>query len=226
MHLYHNIHQGIFIDRPNRFIAFVKLGGQVEKCHVKNTGRCKELLVPGVTVYVNKSDKPDRVTAFDLVAVYKGEELVNIDSSAPNKIFLEYLQSGKYLAGITHIKPEAKHGSSRFDFYVEVGERKIFIEVKGVTLEEDGVAMFPDAPTQRGVKHLRELALLAKQGYEAHVVFVITMSGVTHFTPNHRTHPEFAHALAEATKAGVRVQAYSCNVRPDRVSVVESVQVK
>jgi len=225
MLLYNSICRGTFIDRPNRFIALVDIDGQVEKCHVKNTGRCRELLIPGATVYVNRADKPDRSTGYDLVAVYKGERLINIDSSAPNKIFHEHLQSGEYIDNITLIKPEAKHGSSRFDFYVETPESKIFIEVKGVTLENDGIAMFPDAPTQRGVKHLRELAQLAEQGYQAHVVFVIKMSGVKYFTPNRHTHPEFADALAEAMDAGVIIHGFECNVKPDRVNVVKPVEI-
>ena len=159
---YDNVQQGIFISRPNRFIAMAEVNGQIEKCHVKNTGRCKELLIPGVQVYLSRSNNPARATKYDLVTVRKGERLVNIDSQAPNKVFLEYLQSGRHMAGISLIKTEVKFSSSRFDFYLEANcenkHRKIFIEVKGVTLEDNGVAMFPDAPTMRGVKHLNELA--------------------------------------------------------------------
>ena len=170
---YDNIHEGIFIMRPNRFVAEVEIDGQTEICHVKNTGRCKELLMRGARVYLNKSDNLNRTTKYDLVSVYKGERLINMDSQAPNKVFLEYLRYGRYIDGITQIQSEVKYGGSRFDFYVEAGRRRVFIEVKGVTLEEDGAAMFPDAPTLRGVKHLNELAGCVKDGYEAHVVFVI-----------------------------------------------------
>ena len=162
---YKNIIPGIFISRPNRFTAEVEIDGNIEICHVKNTGRCKELLIPGAEVYLQKSDNPNRATKYDLIAVRKGERLINMDSNAPNKVFFEYLQSGAYIKNITLIKPEARYGSSRFDFYVEAEGRRIFIEVKGVTLEENGVVMFPDAPTERGVKHLNELMRCASEGY-------------------------------------------------------------
>jgi sugar fermentation stimulation protein A len=153
--LYENICEGVFLSRPNRFIAKINLDDTMVITHVKNTGRCKELLLPGVKVVLQKSNNSERKTGYDLIAVWKNRWLINIDSQVPNKVFLEYLQSGRYIEGITFIKPEAKYGSSRFDFYVEAGAQKIFIEVKGVTLEEDGVVMFPDAPTERGVKHLK-----------------------------------------------------------------------
>jgi len=155
---YPNVSPAIFLSRPNRFIANALLDGGEIVCHVKNTGRCKELLVPGAVVYVQKSENPLRKTQYDLIAVYKGQRLINMDSQAPNRVFYEHLQSGCYIEGITRIKPEVKFGNSRFDFYAEAGERKIFIEVKGVTLEEDGVVLFPDAPTERGLRHLREQA--------------------------------------------------------------------
>ena len=226
---YPNIREGIFRARSNRFIAQVEIGeigGRLETVHVKNTGRCKELLVPGARVYLNRPDNPARVTKYDLVAVRKGERLINMDSNAPNIAFFEYLQSGKYIDGVTFIKPEAKHGDSRFDFYVEVGPRKVFIEVKGVTLEENGVVLFPDAPTLRGVKHLNELARCVGKGYEAQVVFVIQMSDVRYFTPNNATHPAFGAALAAAEAGGVKVVALDCAVTPDSMTIGNPVPVR
>lgn len=212
MQLYNNICEGIFLSRPNRFIADVEVNGKIERCHVKNTGRCKELLIPNARVYINRSDKKERTTNYDLVAVWKGERLINMDSQAPNKVFLKYLQSGQYMEGITHMKSEATYGDSRFDFYIEVGERKILIEVKGVTLEVDGVALFPDAPTERGIKHLQGLAHAIGDGYEAHVVFVVKMSNISHFAPNNLTHHAFGIALSDAVKSGVKAVAFDCLV--------------
>ena len=228
---YDNIYEGVFFSRPNRFIAEVEVEGRLHRCHVKNTGRCSELLIPGARVYVNRSDKPERVTLFDLISVWKGERLINMDSQAPNKVFLEYLKSGNYLSGISLIKPEAKYGGSRLDFYAEAeGEtpdikRKIFIEVKGVTLETGGAAFFPDAPTERGIKHLEELSGCMEKGYEAHVVFVIQMKGVSHFSPNNITHPAFGKALVRAEKAGVRLIAMDCVVRRDSLVLSSEVPV-
>lgn len=223
---YNSICEGIFISRPNRFIAHVEVDGKVEICHVKNTGRCKELLIPGAKVYLNQSDNPGRVTKYDLVAVWKDQRLINMDSQAPNKVFLEHLRSGRYINGVTHIKPEAKYGNSRFDVYVEAGQRKIFIECKGVTLEDNGVVLFPDAPTQRGVKHLNELAQCVSNGYEAQVVFVIQMNHVRYFTPNNEIHPEFGAALLLAGAAGVKVAAFDCQVTPNSLTVGEPVLVR
>jgi len=223
--IYSNIHAGRFISRPNRFIAIVEINGKQETVHVKNTGRCRELLTPGATVYLEKSANPARKTQYDLVAVQKGHRLINMDSQAPNKVFHEYLLSGKYIDGITSIRPETTYGTSRFDFYVEAGSRKIFIEVKGVTLEEDGIILFPDAPTERGVKHLNELVACIDEGYEAHAVFVIQMSDVRYFTPNRKTHPAFADALTSAEKAGVTVAALDCFVTPDSLSIKGRVPV-
>ena len=199
--IYPNTCEGTFISRPNRFIAHVEVGGETVVSHVKNTGRCKELLIHGTRVIMQKCDKPERKTLYDLIAVWKGARLINMDSQAPNKVFLEHLQSGRYIDGITLTKPEAKYGGSRFDFYVEAVERKIFIEVKGVTLKEDGVVLFPDAPTERGVKHLNELARCIREGYEAQVVFVVQMSDIRYFTPNNITHPAFGKALNAAKQA-------------------------
>ena len=185
---YANVSKGLFIRRINRFVADVEMSGGVERVHVKNTGRCKELLIPGVTVYLSAAENPNRATKYDLVAVEKGNRLVNIDSFAPNIAFGEFLRSGCYLQGVTVVRPEAKYGTSRFDFYVEAESRRIFIEVKGVTLEENGVVMFPDAPTERGVKHLDELGQCIRGGYEARVVFVVQMSDVLYFTPHRVMH--------------------------------------
>jgi sugar fermentation stimulation protein A len=224
--LYTNISEGIFVTRPNRFIAQINIDNTMVIAHVKNTGRCKELLVPDVKVVLQKSDSPKRKTMYDLIAVWKNNRLINIDSQVPNKVFLEYLQSGRYIEGITCIKPETKYGSSRFDFYVEAGARKVFIEVKGVTLEEEGVVMFPDAPTERGVKHLNELIRCTKEGYEAHVVFVIQMNNVHYFTPNNKTHRTFGEALVAAKKAGVTVIALDCMVAKNTLEIGKSIPVK
>jgi len=224
--IYNNIYKGQFISRPNRFIAKVEINGKNEFCHVKNTGRCKELLIPNTTVYVNQSVNSYRATKYDLIAVYKGKQLINIDSQAPNKVFLEYLQSGQYIKGITLIKSEAKHGNSRFDFYVETKLRRIFIEVKGVTLEENGVVLFPDAPTERGIKHLNELAICVEEDYEALVVFVIQMSNARYFTPNNKTHPAFGKTLVAVEKAGVKIIALDCVVTENSLTIDNSVPVK
>ncbi|MDR1703005.1 MAG: DNA/RNA nuclease SfsA [Sporomusaceae bacterium] len=217
---------GVFLSRPNRFIAHVEIDGEAVIAHVKNTGRCKELLITGTKVILQKSDNSQRKTGYDLIAVWKAKRLVNIDSQAPNKVFGEHLQSGQYIDGVTLIKPESKYGGSRFDFYVEAGERKIFIEVKGVTLEKDGVAMFPDAPTERGVKHLNELAQCVGDGFEAQVIFVIQMSGARYFTPNNKTHPEFGAALIVAAKAGVKVVALDCVVTENSLSIGKFIPIK
>lgn len=228
---YGQIVQGRFLGRPNRFIAMVEINGRVEKCHVKNTGRCGELLLPGAEVWLEKSANTNRKTAYDLITVRKGRELVNMDSQAPNKVVMEWLQGGKGLfSGITYIKPECRYGNSRIDFYVEAmqGEacRKIFIEAKGVTLEEDGVARFPDAPTERGIKHLLELERAVKEGYEGIALFVIQMKGVHRFEPNDRTHPQFGEALRQAQKSGVKVLAYDCHVAADEILLSQPVEVR
>lgn len=220
---YENIVPGIFISRPNRFIAHVELEGGVEVCHVKNTGRCAELLVPGSRVYVQRSSNLARKTKYDLISVYKGENLVNMDSQAPNKAAAEFIP--RLFENVTTIKPEAKHGDSRYDFYIEAGARRIYMEVKGVTLEEDGTALFPDAPTQRGVKHLKGLAGCFAEGYEAAVLFVIQMKGAARFMPNERTHPEFASALREAAGAGVKIYAMDCRVTPEEMVIDKPVPV-
>ena len=203
--IYDNIVKGKFISRPNRFIANVEIMGKKEVVHVKNTGRCKELLTAGATVFCEKSNNPNRKTQYDLISVYKGERLINMDSQAPNKVFYEYLQSGKCYKDLTYIKGEYTYGDSRIDFYCESEKEKFLIEVKGVTLENDGVVMFPDAPTLRGIKHIDELIKAKKNGYRTAVAFVIQMDNIKYFTPNKATHKDFADALKRAEKAGVEI---------------------
>lgn len=214
---YANIHTGTFISRPNRFIALVEMDGEVQKVHVKNTGRCKELLQPGNTVYLEKSANPARKTAYDLVAVEKqipgGTRMVNMDSMATNKMAEEYLSSGA-LGKIENLRAEVGIGDSRYDFAGMQGGRRVVIEVKGCTLEENGMAKFPDAPTERGVKHVRGLIELAKAGCRAVILIVIQMKGVRVFRPNWATHPEFGAALADAQAAGVEIIAVDCKVAP------------
>lgn len=215
-----------FLSRPNRFVAQVELDGVETTVHVKNTGRCRELLVPGARVWLVKSDNPSRKTAYDLVAVEKGDRLINMDSQAPNAVFGEWAQAGCFVPGLTLLKPEYKHGDSRFDFYWEAGDRKGFVEVKGVTLEQDGAVYFPDAPTQRGIKHLHGLTTCLDEGYEAAVCFVIQMEQADFFSPNDETHPAFGEALRQAHAAGVRVLALSCSVTPDSLSISAPVPVR
>ena len=295
---YSKVVPGIFIKRPNRFIAHVMINGNEEVCHVKNTGRCKELLIPGCTVYCSVSDNPQRKTKFDLIAVEKirnyhafvaaettteansnanlapkGKRksktnntlLVNMDSQAPNAAVKEWLASGASPFGqIDFLKPECKHGNSRFDFYLEIKEqntlakqneiadnsssqrigndhktidadtnqilksktRKIFVEVKGVTLEQDSVVLFPDAPTERGVKHVHELIQCHGEGYETYILFVVQMDHASYFTPNRKTHPQFADALCEAKQAGVQLLAYTCKITPDEMVMDKPLPIK
>ena len=223
--------KGKFISRINRFTADIDIDGNVERVHVKNTGRCGEIFIPGAEVILEESGNPDRKTGFDLVTVKKeGLGWVNVDSQAPNKAVLEWLRESEaaeeIFPGITFIKPEYRYGKSRVDFYMEAGERRILMEIKGVTLEKEGQGYFPDAPTERGVKHLRELAEAAEKGYECCLGFVIQMEGVDTVLPNEVTHPEFKTALEDAENAGVRILYLGCSVsedemRIDRVSVKE-----
>lgn len=222
---YTSIQKGRFLERPNRFIAHVETEGRIETVHVKNTGRCAELLVPGAAVYIQDGRKPERKTKWDLISVEKGERMVNMDSQVPNRIVKEWLEKGNLFPGITRIKPEYTYGNSRIDLYVEAEERRILIEVKGVTLEENGVVRFPDAPSERAVKHVEELKKAVKAGYEAYVFFVIQMKGVRYFTPNRETHPEFAEALQEAAHDGVKVVAYDCDVTKDTITISNEVPV-
>ena len=223
---YTNIMAGKFLARPNRFIAHVEIAGREEIVHVKNTGRCKELLLPGATVYVQHFPEGKRKTKYDLIAVEKQNLLINMDSQAPNKVVQEWLMEQEPFGKITYLKPECKHGDSRFDFYLETEAKKMFIEVKGVTLEEKGVVMFPDAPTERGVKHVQELCHCLEQGYEAAIVFVVQMSGMRYFTPNRRTHAAFAEALERAEACGVKLLALTCAVTPDSLTINGAIPVQ
>lgn len=224
--LYSNIQQGYFLSRPNRFIAHVEINGVTEICHVKNTGRCRELLKERAVVYVQQHDDSKRKTKYSLIAVRKGNLLINMDSQAPNKAVAEWLTEKQPFGEIKVLKPECRYGNSRFDFYLETEKRKIFIEVKGVTLENDGIAMFPDAPTARGVKHLQELTDCMQQGYEAAAIFVIQFTGAKLFKPNYATHPEFAQALRAAQAAGVQVVALECTVTPESMYIGKSVPLQ
>ena len=248
---YNQVVPGIFLQRPNRFIAHILINGKEEVCHVKNTGRCRELLIPGCTVYCAVSDNLQRKTKFDLIAVEKNIEsqmvfanagtpfqkikespetnstlLVNMDSQAPNVAVKEWLQSdASPFQKIDFMKPEYKYGNSRFDFYLECNNRKIFLEVKGVTLEDNGIVLFPDAPTERGVKHVRELIRCLEEGFETYVLFVVQMERAMYFTPNRKTHPQFADALCEAKNAGVQLLAYTCKVTPDEMKMDNELKI-
>lgn len=214
---YNGIVEGKFIRRDNRFIAQVEINGNVEICHVKNTGRCRELLTEGAEVYIEPSTNPERKTKFSLVAVNKKGRLVNMDSQAPNKVVEEAIKEGWLFDNVTYCKREYTYGNSRFDFYIERGEEKAFIEVKGVTLENDNVVSFPDAPSERAVKHLDELYNAVGQGYGAYVIFVVQMSDVDYFVPNEINHKAFADKLKEVRSKGVKVLAYDCNVTRDEL---------
>jgi len=216
---YNKTFRAKFVDRPNRFIAHVELAGKIETVHVKNTGRCKELLIPGVTVILEESDNESRKTKYDLIAVYKENfGLINIDSQAPNKVAKEWLEDKNY----SYIKPEYTYGKSRIDFYMEDNDKKYLMEVKGCTLERDGIGYFPDAPTERGVKHIYELIKAKQEGYESMLAFVIQMEGVSEVFPNIDTHPEFGVAMEDAKKAGIEIVFIKCKVFEDRLEYVEA----
>ena len=216
---YRNIIEGEFVDRPNRFIAHVRIGESVETVHVKNTGRCKELLVPGARVFLEKSANPARRTSYDLVAVEKNHMLINMDSQAPNKAAEEWLLQKELFPDLVKLRPETVYGNSRFDFYIETEKQKIFLEVKGVTLEDDGVVSFPDAPSKRALKHVQELEEAKRAGYEVYVLFVVQMEKAEYFIPNAINHPEFAQNLEEAAKEGIKVLAYTCKVTEDSMTI-------
>ena len=222
---YENMTPGVFLARPNRFIAHVEIDGVTEVVHVKNTGRCRELLVSGCTVYCQRSDNPGRKTNYDLIAVQKGERLINMDSQAPNKAAGEWLASGG-LGPISELRAEVKHGDSRYDFSFRKDGRQCFLEVKGCTLENDGVCAFPDAPTERGTKHIRGLIRAAEEGFGAYILFVIQMSDVKYIRPHDETDPEFGKALRDAAAAGVQVLAMDCAVAPDTMDIRLPVLVK
>jgi len=223
--IYENIVQGRFIDRPNRFIAHVEIEGQEQVVHVKNTGRCKELLVPGAVVYLERSDNPARTTAYDLIAVKKGSRIINMDSQIPNKVVAEWLEKGSFFHDLVSLRPETTYGNSRFDIYVETQTEKAFIEVKGVTLEEDGVVRFPDAPSERALKHVEELIKARESGYRAILFFVVQMEKVKWFMPNMDTQPEFGEALLRAAEAGVEIHAYDCKVTPETITMNKPVPI-
>ena len=222
---YQHISPATFLDRPNRFVAHCDLDGETVTVHVKNTGRCRELLVPGARVYLERGDRPGRKTAWDLVAVWKGEKLINMDAAAPNTVAAEWIGQGGLGFVPELLRPEVRLGDSRFDFYLERNGRPGYAEVKGVTLEENGVVRFPDAPTLRGVKHLRGLAQAARQGLDAHVIFIVQMEDVDWFEPNQATQPEFAEALREASEAGVKLHCIDCHVTEDSITPGRPVEI-
>lgn len=222
---YENMVRGTFLRRPNRFIAHIEIDGKEEICHVKNTGRCRELLIPGATVWCQKFDNPNRKTKFDLICVKKGDLLINMDSQAPNIAAKEWLQAGG-LGDIQELKSEYTHGDSRFDFSFLKDGKRCFLEVKGVTLEHDGVCAFPDAPTERGIKHLQGLTQAVQDGFGAYVLFVIQMSDMKYLHPNDETDPAFGAALRKAAEAGVTVLAMDCAVTEDSMSIRQCIPVK
>lgn len=222
---YGNMVPGRFLVRPNRFIAHVEIDSQVEVCHVKNTGRCKELLQPGAEVWCQQADNPNRKTKYDLITVQKGNRLINMDSQAPNTAAGEWLKAGG-LGQIEALRPETFHGDSRYDFSFIKDGKTCFLEVKGVTLENEGICAFPDAPTERGARHLRGLTRAVKDGFGAYVLFVIQMKDVKYLHPNDRTDPEFGKALREAAAAGVQVLAVDCRVREDAMTIDQPVEVR
>ena len=221
---YKNMVPGVFLKRPNRFVAHIEIDGQEEICHVKNTGRCRELLLPGVEVWCQRSENPNRKTKYDLIAVQKGRRLINMDSQAPNAAAGEWLRSGG-LGPLENLRAETVQGDSRFDFSFTKDGRPCFLEVKGCTLEQDGVCAFPDAPTLRGAKHVRGLAELSRQGYGAYILIVIQMEGVDYFHPNDATDPAFGQALREAAQAGVEVIAMECRITPESMTITKPVGV-
>jgi len=228
---YHNIVKAEFLSRPNRFIAKVSLFGREETVHVNNTGRCRELLLPGTTVYLEKTKNPNRKTKYDLIAVEKKRMdtsplLVNMDSQIPNALAAEWITQSGIFSEKARVNREVTYGSSRFDLYIEDGSRRAFMEVKGVTLEEGGRASFPDAPTLRGIKHIQELCRAAEEGYEAYILFVIQMKEITSFSPNDVTHKAFGDALRLAAENGVKILAFDCKVEPDFLTIDSPVPVK
>lgn len=226
---YKNIIPAKFIERPNRFVAYCEINGKVEKCHVKNTGRCKELLIKGTTVYLEESDNPERKTKFSLVSVENLRQIINIDSQSPNKVVYEALEKGFTPFGVTgkvkNFKKEVTFQNSRFDIFLETEHEQGFIEIKGVTLKHNKIAMFPDAPTERGTKHVLELIEAKRQGYFASVFFLLQMTNCSVVTPNHYTDPKFANAIHLAKKAGVIVQAYDSVITPNSITIGEKVPV-
>lgn len=222
---YERIEKGYFLERLNRFTVLVEICGERELVHVKNTGRCAELFVPGALVYVQECENANRKTRWDLICVKKGNRLINVDSQIPNYAVKEWIEKGNLCENPSLLRQEVTYGNSRFDLYAEEHDRKIFIEVKGVTLEKEGSVIFPDAPTERGVKHIEELCRAVQNGYEAYIFFVIQMKNVKYFIPNRKTHPEFADALAKAQQQGVKILAYDCEVKKDEIKIRKEVPV-
>ena len=222
---YGTVVPGRFLSRPNRFIARVEMPEGVETVHVKNTGRCRELLIPGTTVYLEKAANPARKTRYDLIAVEKGSRLINMAAQAPNRVFGEWAAAGGFLTEVTAVRPEFSWGESRLDFCLETPKGMHLVEVKGVTLEEGGAARFPDAPTERGIKHIRELQQAVEEGLDATLFFVVQMEGICSVAPNDDTHPAFGQALRAAAAAGVHICAYDCRVKPDELVIHQPVPV-
>lgn len=222
---YHTVIEGHFLDRPNRFIAHVETSEGLQICHVKNTGRCRELLVPGAVVYLERAENFARKTAYDLIAVNKSGLLINMDAQAPNQVFDEWVRAGGFCSDVLSVRPEYCYGSSRIDFCLETPRGLHLVEVKGVTLEENGHARFPDAPTERGLKHIHELWRAKEEGLEASLFFVVQMEGMQDVRPNDATHPAFGEALREAARAGVHVEAYDCTVTPNSIAIRRQVPV-
>lgn len=227
--IYKNMYEAWFLKRPNRFIAHCELDGREVTAHVRNTGRLRELLLPGAKVFLQKSDNDKRKTGYSLISVYKDKRLINIDSTAPNRVVLEALTEGELclpgLSELTLIKPEVKFGDSRFDFYMEAGDKKAFAEVKGVTLEQNNVALFPDAPTERGTRHVEELIKARNEGFEAYLIFILQMKALSYFTPNSKMHPRFAEVVKDAYKHGVHVLCYDCSVDKNSLTVNDPVEL-
>lgn len=225
---YQNIQKGIFLRRPNRFIAYCKINGKKEICHVKNTGRCRELLINGCEVFLEKSDNPNRKTQYDLIAVNKNGRLINMDSQAPNKAVYEWLKEQKPFGQDIEVFPERTYGKSRFDFFMksDKSDRKIYLEVKGCTLEQNGVVLFPDAPTERGLKHINELINCVENGMEGAILILVQMSDVRYFTPNYETHREFGEELKAAKEKGVTIMCYDSIVTPDSIKVGKPVEIR
>ena len=222
---YGRVISGRFLSRPNRFIAYVETVDGIQTVHVKNTGRCKELLIPGTTVYLEAGTNPNRKTAYDLIAVEKGNVLINMDAQAPNKVFAEWVISGGFSSDVIAVRPEYRYGESRLDFCLETYAGLHLVEVKGVTLEDSGAARFPDAPTERGIKHIQELQKAAEAGLQATLCFILQFADGKSVAPNDITHPAFGSALREAAKSGVNVIAYDCNITADSISIANPVPV-
>ncbi|MEY8304635.1 DNA/RNA nuclease SfsA [Anaerosalibacter bizertensis] len=224
---YNNMCEGIFLERPNRFIANVLIDGKKEKVHVKNTGRCKEILTKGTKVYLEKSNNPNRKTKYSLISAYKEDQLINIDSQVPNKVVFDAIKSNriKELENIKVLKREVTFGNSRFDLYFEKDNESGFIEVKGVTLENNGLSLFPDAPTERGTKHIKEMIKVVESGLKGYIFFLIQMENIKYFTPNTSMDEKFSNALIEANKKGVNILAYNSIVKEDSIKINEKIEV-